>query len=149
MIRVCIAAFTVVFYAVAIAAQTSEQNKLIVTVQDGSSAVIPGAGVRAVEEGTNRIFDAVADQAGQAELHLPKGNFTVRVQARGFATWTSAGFDPARLTTHLQVTMSLSTGGDVVCNPCAGQMPDVAPEDSVQGSVPAVSAEIPVLQLQH
>ena len=147
MFRAPLAAFAVVFCASVAFAQQSDLNKLVVTVQDQSSAVIPGAGVRVTEEGTNRIFDAVADQIGQAELHLPKGNFTVRVQARGFATWRREGFDPA-LQVQLHVTMVLPRGDIVICGPCIGPPPYVAPEDSVRDSDPAMAVEIQLIPLQ-
>jgi hypothetical protein len=145
MIPASIAAFAVVFCASVAFAQQSDLNKLIVIVRDQAGAVIPSAGVRATDESTGRIFDVVADGTGQAILHLPNGNFTVRVQAPGFETWSRAGLDPA-LQTQQQVTMRI-TNDNMVC-PCVGPPPDVVPEDSVRDSVPAVAAEIPLVPLQ-
>ena len=146
MIWIGVAAFALVLCTGVLPAQQPATNSLLVTVMDPSGAVIPGAGIRTTDQATGQLFEGVADQAGQAELHLPNGNLTVRVQARGFATWSSAGFDPA-CQTQLRVVMGLPTD-DMVCSPCIGPPPYVTPEDSVQGSVPAVAAEISVLPLQ-
>src|SRR6516162_7363597 len=55
------------------------------TVQDPSSAVIPGATVTAVQNGTNSASRTTTGGAGQFQLPgLPIGTYTVTVESSGF-----------------------------------------------------------------
>jgi hypothetical protein len=107
MVKVCIVALAMTFSAYAVSAQETAQNTLVITVQDQSNAVIPGAGIRIVEQTTGKQFDAIADRVGQAELHLPSGTYVLRVQAPGFQTWHETNLEPKAMT---QRTITLRIG---------------------------------------
>jgi hypothetical protein len=59
------------------------------TVQDASSAVVPGATVTAVQTTTNVAFHTVTDNAGSFQIPgLPPGTYNVTITASGFSPTT-------------------------------------------------------------
>jgi hypothetical protein len=62
------------------------------TVYDNTGAVIPGANVTATEQGTNSVRTTVSDSAGYfAFPSLLPGNYTLKVEAKGFKTFSQPG----------------------------------------------------------
>src|ERR1700678_89359 len=55
------------------------------SVQDPSSAVIVGASITAIQEGTNATFKTESNSAGSFQIPgMPIGVYTVAIQASGF-----------------------------------------------------------------
>ena len=66
--------------------------RVIGTVRDQSGAVIPGATVRLI--GANgEIARTVSDQGGRFVLQASGGEYTLRVELAGFATWNQPDLD--------------------------------------------------------
>ncbi|HWE84112.1 MAG TPA: carboxypeptidase-like regulatory domain-containing protein [Terracidiphilus sp.] len=82
-----IAAVVLALCPCAIVAQQPPTVTISVLVSDQSGAVIPHAGFRATDEATGKSYDAAADSWGRAELQIPPGKYTLRVQSPGFKTW--------------------------------------------------------------
>src|ERR1700687_603803 len=69
-----------------ISAQGIVTGSITGTVQDPSAAVVQGASVTAVHVGTNSVARTTTNSAGTFQLPgLPVGNYTVSVEAAGFA----------------------------------------------------------------
>jgi outer membrane receptor protein involved in Fe transport len=63
------------------------------TVQDQSAAVVPGATVTAINEGTGLTRETTSDSAGRFNLpRLPVGNYRVEVKVDGFRPFATAPF---------------------------------------------------------
>jgi len=63
-------------------------------VQDPASAVIVGAEVSLINEGTGAVVSRRTDVSGEAHLtFLPVGRYTLRIQAPGFKTHEARGLE--------------------------------------------------------
>jgi hypothetical protein len=63
------------------------------TVQDQSGAVVPGATVTAINEGTGLTRETTSDSGGRFNLpRLPVGNYRVEVKVDGFRPFATAPF---------------------------------------------------------
>ena len=61
-------------------------------VRDASNAVVPGATVSVIHEGTQIVRTARADDAGfYVVTNLPPGDYSVAVEHRGFKTFVASG----------------------------------------------------------
>jgi len=94
--RVCFIAVAVVFLlsgSPAAFAQSVFAN-LSGTVTDSKGAVIPGAKVEVLNEGSKVARHAVTNKAGFFSLtQLPTGSYTVTVEFKGFQKWEGSGID--------------------------------------------------------
>lgn len=79
---------------------------LYATVTDASGAVIPGARVTLIHDGTGTTREKIADAEGEAAFtFLRVGAYTVRIEAKGFKRQETSGIE---LTAGLQVRNSFS-----------------------------------------
>ena len=76
--------------AVALLAQST--GALVGTVQDGSGAVVPGAAIRAINEGTGQQSAAVSDASGRFSFpRLPVGTYRLEATSSGFRQIVTEG----------------------------------------------------------
>lgn len=83
-------AFIMLLFASLLHGQSAVDGAIGGTVLDGTGAVISGASVLAVNNGTNAQQTAIADESGYFRIiHLQPGLYTVTVTAPGFSTYKS------------------------------------------------------------
>jgi hypothetical protein len=133
MTKAYIAALAVALSACAVPAQETTQNTLVVTVQDPSGALIPGAGIRAIEQASGKQFDTVSNRIGQAELDLPEGTYELRVQAWGFQPTLQTDVKPL---SQMQLQITLRIASPDVCSPC------VVPPPYIPTETPTANTEV-------
>lgn len=79
-----------VFCPLALIAQST--GALVGTVQDSSGAIVPGAAIRAINEGTGQQTSAVSDAAGRFSFpRLPVGSYRVEATSAGFRQFVTEG----------------------------------------------------------
>src|SRR5688572_3553379 len=84
---------SLLFAATMVQAQTTTATVYGV-VRDTSGAVLPGASVTAINQGTNLSRDVVTDERGEfAVPALPTGRYTVKIEMQGFKTYTNEGLE--------------------------------------------------------
>jgi Carboxypeptidase regulatory-like domain len=65
---------------------------LRIAVTDSKGAVVPGASVKASQDGTGRVFEQTTNAEGNAVLTpIPEGNYQVEVSSAGFAAVVTKG----------------------------------------------------------
>lgn len=92
------------------------------TVQDPTSAMVPGASITAIQNGTNSVFKTLSGSAGAFRLPgLPVGTYNVSIESAGFVsvreenvivqsgTATTLGVVTLRLGTSEAVTVEAAT----------------------------------------
>ncbi|HWZ50953.1 MAG TPA: carboxypeptidase-like regulatory domain-containing protein [Granulicella sp.] len=101
----------VLCFSALVFAQGDATGAITSTVQDASGAVIPGARVNLIDEATGQVVRSVSsDPSGTVTATLlPVGNYSLEVNAPGFATSKVAGIvvritETTRLTAVLKVT---------------------------------------------
>jgi hypothetical protein len=68
-------------------AQAGSQGTILLTTADSSGAVIPGASLELVEQGTNSVRKAVSESNGiYSFVGLPIGTYSLKVSKQGYAT---------------------------------------------------------------
>lgn len=68
-------------------AQEGTRGKVVVTVEDVSGAVVPGATLKLVEHQTNDTYNAVTTGAGDYSfVNLPIGTYTLTISRDGYST---------------------------------------------------------------
>ncbi|HEY6445674.1 MAG TPA: carboxypeptidase-like regulatory domain-containing protein [Acidobacteriaceae bacterium] len=68
-------------------AQSGTQGKVVVTVQDSSGAVVPGASLSLVEHRTNDTYTATTNGSGEYTfVNLPIGTYTLTITRDGYAS---------------------------------------------------------------
>ena len=88
--RVCLSVWFCLSIAFLLSSSTASGQGIVTgtisgTLQDAQGAVIAGAGVNAIREGTGTQFSATSDSQGYFELKaLPIGAYNVTVEAAGF-----------------------------------------------------------------
>ncbi len=88
-------------------AQT-QRGTIVGTITDASGAVVPDAKVEVISAETNVKFEATSNQTGYySVLYLPYGQYTIKVNAAGFRTYSVTGVGVATATTST-VNVSLS-----------------------------------------
>src|SRR5262245_20629967 len=81
------AAWTCLFIASTVSAQTVTSASVTGTVRDASEAVVPGATVDIRNHDTNQVTSTVTDGRGRFRLqYLPLGDYHLSVQLAGFTT---------------------------------------------------------------
>ncbi len=90
--------FCLCSFLTAIPANAQAVGSISGHVSDVSSALVPGATVTAINQGTNAERTAKADNSGYFALPLlPIGTYTVRVEQPGFQTFElKERFSPAK-----------------------------------------------------
>jgi len=90
-------------------AQEGTQGKVVVTVEDTTGAVVPGAALTIVEHQTNNTYRASTNNSGDYTfVNLPIGTYTLTVGRSGYATKVySAVIVEASLVTDLKVQLSV------------------------------------------
>src|SRR5208283_5435313 len=85
-VRACLFfAVAVLFGTVGLFAQQTNVGNITGTVDDGTGAIVPGAEVVAVNQGTNVQYTAVTTSGGDYFINLvPIGKYTVTVTKAGF-----------------------------------------------------------------
>lgn len=67
--------------------QAGTQGKVVVTVEDPSGAVIPGASLRLIEHRTNDTYTATTNGSGDYTfVNLPIGTYTLTISRGGYST---------------------------------------------------------------
>lgn len=91
-------------------AQTTN-GRLVITVKDQTGAVIAGANVKIVNDGTNQEFDATTNEAGSlVSPLLPIGTYTISVEAADFKKAISEGVK-LDIGQEYSLTISMEAGG--------------------------------------
>ena len=79
-------------------------------VTDSSSAVLPGAEVRLINEGTNAVTEKLTGETGEFLFdYVPVGTYTLKISLPGFKTYESRGI-PLGAAQSLRRTYTLSVG---------------------------------------
>ena len=87
-IALALVAFTACFCMTSLQAQSTTQGAIAGTVFDSTGAVVPGASISIVNNGTNAALALKADGSGYYKApELQPGNYTVTVTAPGFETY--------------------------------------------------------------
>ena len=97
-------------------AQEGTRGKVVVTVEDASGAVVPGASLKLVEIQTNDTFTAVTTGSGDYSfVNLPIGTYTLTISRDGYATKIySAVVVEAGQTTDLKSQISVGKTSQTV-----------------------------------
>src|SRR5438876_475311 len=66
-------------------------GRLETIVKDTSGAVIPGATVTAINEGTNISYTSPSSDSGLSVFNLPPGTYTVTSELQGFKRYVGKG----------------------------------------------------------
>src|SRR5713226_4963037 len=86
IVRCCLALMVIVFFACSTFAQSTTDGAIGGTVLDSSSAAVPNAKVTVKNNGTNAEETVMTDDTGYFRFgKLQPGNYTVSVEAQGFA----------------------------------------------------------------
>ncbi|HEY6969025.1 MAG TPA: TonB-dependent receptor, partial [Candidatus Angelobacter sp.] len=81
------------------------------TVVDNSSAVVPGAAVKATNEGTGVSYDVITSSSGTYSIpSLTPGSYTITITAKGFETFTTQ-HNVLSVGAPLVVNITLKVGG--------------------------------------
>jgi hypothetical protein len=90
-------------------AQEGTRGRVVVTVNDASGAVVPGASLTLVEHQTNDTYKAVTSGAGDYTfVNLPVGTYTLTISRNGYATKVySAVLVEAAEATDLKVQIAI------------------------------------------
>lgn len=103
--------FTVVVCSAALALAQSTSGTLVGTVTDSSGAVVPGAKVTAINEGTGIRTETSSNQNGDYVVpNLPAGNYTIRVEFEGFRTFQAKNIE-LLLNRTVRTDIRLEPGG--------------------------------------
>ena len=116
-LRVIVVCFTVLLVTSIALAQGIVTGSISGTVVDEQQAVITGAQVKAVQNGTNQEFKAVTDAQGFFAIHsLPIGTYTVTISAPNFTTSKVTDVTVASGATHElgASALKIGTANDVV-----------------------------------
>ncbi len=113
--------FFLAFGVVAFGQATSD---ITGTVTDPSGAVIPGAKVTAINEGTNVPISTVTNSSGLYRVpNLNVGSYTVRVEAKGFKTYEQKGIElNAGVVNRTDVTLQLGQSVQTVTVEAGAQL---------------------------
>src|SRR6476660_9692877 len=86
------------------------------TVKDPSGALIPGAEVEVLNQGTGAVRKIITSSAGVFNAaNLDLGNYRVRVSAKGFNSYDHADLVlTANRVINLDVTLTLGATSDIV-----------------------------------
>ncbi|MBM3794710.1 MAG: carboxypeptidase regulatory-like domain-containing protein, partial [Acidobacteria bacterium] len=97
-------------FPLCLVAQT-QRGTIVGTITDATGAVVPDAKVEVVNAETNAKFEATSNQAGYySALYLPYGQYTIKVNAAGFRTYSVTGVGVATATTStVNVTLSVES----------------------------------------
>lgn len=94
-------------------------------VQDTSGAVLPGADVQLVNEGTNAIVTKVTSETGEFLFdYVPVGTYTLKIELPGFKTHESHGI-PLGAAQNARRTYSLEIGSQTDAISVTGEAPQV------------------------
>jgi Carboxypeptidase regulatory-like domain len=141
MVVARIAAVALALCACAMFAQEPSEATLTVQVKDPSGAVIPRAHVVATDDAKGSRFEATADAAGKALIHLSQGTYDLRVEAAGFKGWIEKELE-VKGETRRDVVVVVAVGG---CGPCFPiQMVPPIELDNLP-----VEAEIPSIRMEQ
>ena len=95
-ITLLVAAFAVIIPSLA----QTQRGTIVGTITDATGAVVPDAKVEVINSETNVKFEATSNQTGYYSIpYLPYGQYTVRVDASGFKTYSITGVAVATATT--------------------------------------------------
>lgn len=88
--------------------------EVVGTVTDPTSAIVPGAQIKVVNNGTGAVYATVTSGTGDFDItKLQVGSYTITITARGFKTFVAhvalASGDHARISPKLQVGTSEQT----------------------------------------
>src|SRR5215472_3745971 len=102
-------------------------------VTDPSSAVVPGAQLRLLDEEKGFSFSAVADSAGRYVIRqVPPGIYKLIVEAQGFRGETQSGIK-IDVSQNVTVNFSLQLGSTSQSVEITASAPLLATEDAVTG----------------
>ena len=142
-LRALAAVTAVVFFCLAsfLHAQSAVDGAIGGTVLDSSGAVVAGAGILTVNNGTNAQQTAVTDASGYFRIiHLQPGLYTVTVTASGFSTFKSTNLSvQVGLLTDLEARLQVGSTTQTV------QVTDAAP--LVNTTSPDFAGTVPQLTL--
>ena len=85
--RIAVIALAVVGTSIAAQEPQLANIPIPIMVTDFTGAAISGARIRFDDSSTGARTAVVTDQAGEATVNLPPGNYSVRTSAQGFTTW--------------------------------------------------------------
>jgi hypothetical protein len=127
--------FFLAFGVVAFGQATSD---ITGTVTDPSGAVIPGAKVAAINEGTNIPVNTVTNSSGLYRVpNLNVGSYTLRVEAKGFKTYEQKGIElNAGVVNRTDVTLQLGQSVQTVTVEAGAQLvstQEAKLQDTVRG----------------
>jgi outer membrane receptor protein involved in Fe transport len=98
------------------AAQSTTQGAIGGTVKDPQGAVVPNATIAVKNDETNKEFSATADDEGNFRVaQLQPGNYTVTVNATGFAAFTAKVVVEVGRVTPVEAALAVGgVGGETV-----------------------------------
>ncbi len=123
--------------------QSGTQGKVVVTVEDASGAVVPGASLKLVEHQTNDTYTAATNNSGAYTfVNLPIGVYELSISRTGYATriYSTVVVQAAQVT---DLTAQLSVGQTTQTVQVAGQTTPV-----LQTSSNEIGSVIDVKQIQ-
>ena len=134
-------AFAFLFSVSLLRGQTAVDGAIGGTVLDTTGAVVAGANVQTINNGTNAQQTAVTDNSGYFRIiHLQPGLYTVTVTAPGFSTFKSTNLTvQVGLLTDLQARLKVGSATQTV------QVTDAAP--LVNTTSPEFAGVVPQLTL--
>ena len=109
-LRKVVLAFVVVvgFSNLGLAQRTTATFAGIVT--DPTSAVLPGASVQLINEGTNNVTDKLTGETGEFVFdYVPVGTYTLKISLPGFKTYESRAI-PLGAAQNVRRTYALEVG---------------------------------------
>jgi hypothetical protein len=145
--RIGVVAFAI-FSSIGIA-QAQPQIVLSVMVTDQSGAVIPKAGIRATDEGTGTARDVAADTNGRADIGLPTGTYSLRVQSPGFKTWVEKSLEIKESMSKSVALTVADFGGPIEIIPDPGIEVDRQWLDIVISPIQLALLDLPAKPLHH
>ena len=115
-------------------AQQANVGNITGTVNDATGAVVPGANVAAVNQGTNLTYPAVTTSGGDYFINvLPVGKYTVTVTKAGFEKVTRTDIDVlAGQTTTANMTLQVGASTQTIT--VSGTVTAINTTDTNQGT---------------
>lgn len=128
--------------------QSGTQGKVVVTVEDVSGAVVPGAKLTLVENQTNDTFSASTNNSGDYTfVNLPVGVYTLSISRSGYATKVYSAV-VVQVNEVTDLTAQLTVGSTTETVHVAGQTSPVLQTTSNEISTPIDMKQIQDLPIE-
>src|SRR5215813_1540011 len=106
----CVVVFVIVIAAASLSVAQRTTATFAGIVTDPTNAVLPGASVQLINEGTNNVTEKITSETGEFLFdYVPVGTYTLKISLPGFRTYDSKGI-PLGAAQSIRRTYTLEVG---------------------------------------